>query len=277
MITQQLKKLQGASQFNPIEYSSSGGVSTNYGSKDAYVNINTDFDESQFIRKSGDTVNGDLVFTGASKIVFLDGSEQRQAFDENNINAISDSRSKIQYIDASNNSTTISSDLIVTGALNINDNSLSYNKVSGLSSDISNLQSVSNNNASVITNHTTQLTNLEAYNTQNDTDKATIQTNLDSLNGFVNDINILDFSQETSINSINSHIVEIDTSLTNLQTDLTTNVTSQLAINSTQSLDILNNRNSLTSIQTNVTTLQTGLTTATTDITQLQTDFTTLS
>jgi hypothetical protein len=234
MITQQLKKLQGASQFNPIEYSSSGGVSTNYGSKDAYVNINTDFDESQFVRKTGDFMNGDLIMTGTSKIVFLDGSKQRQAFDEVNISAISDAQNKMMYINTLPNVTTISSDLTVSGQLNINDNSLSYNKINGLSSDISSLQYTSNNNASTIADHTAQLTSLETYNTQNDVDKATTQTTLDSLNLFVNDINVLDLSQETSINSINSHIVTIDTSITNLQTDLSLNVASQEAINSTK-------------------------------------------
>jgi hypothetical protein len=61
MITSQKKKLQGGSTFNPIEFSGSGGgVSTNYGSKDAYVTINTDFEESNFVRKTGDVPQGHL-------------------------------------------------------------------------------------------------------------------------------------------------------------------------------------------------------------------------
>jgi hypothetical protein len=45
MITRNLKKLQGSNTFNPIDFGSGSGVSTNYGSNEAYVNINSDFDE----------------------------------------------------------------------------------------------------------------------------------------------------------------------------------------------------------------------------------------
>jgi hypothetical protein len=129
IITQNVKKLQGANTFNPTEYLTNN-VTYSTGSTD----VNTEFKVSDFVRKSGDFIDGNLVMTGTSKIIFSDGSEQHQAFNDSNMNAISNAQSKTQYINTLSNVTTISSDLSVLGQLNINDNSLQYNKINGLSS-----------------------------------------------------------------------------------------------------------------------------------------------
>ena len=87
MITGNLKKLPNANTFNANDWSSTnGGITTNRGGSDAYITINSDFDESNFVQKSGSIITGNLVMEGDSKIIFRDGSTQEYAFSEDNIN-----------------------------------------------------------------------------------------------------------------------------------------------------------------------------------------------
>lgn len=63
MITGNLKKLPNANTFNTSDWSNTnGGITTNRGGSDAYITINnSDFDESNFVQRTGSIITGDLV------------------------------------------------------------------------------------------------------------------------------------------------------------------------------------------------------------------------
>ena len=121
MISSNIKRLEGGSTFNPYDFGSSS-ASTNYGNE-PFVTIQTDFAEQNFVQKGGSVMTGSLILEGAAQIIFTDGSNQTRAFDETNVNAISSVIDKTQYINILPNTTTIASDVTISGNVNINSNS----------------------------------------------------------------------------------------------------------------------------------------------------------
>ena len=72
--------------FNPYDFSA--GVNTNNGTSEPFVTIHSDFDEGNFVQKTGSIMTGSLILEGTAQIIFTDGSNQTRAFDESNVNAI---------------------------------------------------------------------------------------------------------------------------------------------------------------------------------------------
>ena len=71
MIVGNSKKFEGSTIYNPSDFNPS---------TTQQVNINTDFDETLYIRKSGDIITGDLYLEGASRIIFKMGKKIASIF-----------------------------------------------------------------------------------------------------------------------------------------------------------------------------------------------------
>lgn len=54
------------------------------------ITLNTDFNQINFVHKTGLIITGHLGMQGTSRLIFTDGSLQRVAFDEGNANAVAD-------------------------------------------------------------------------------------------------------------------------------------------------------------------------------------------
>lgn len=262
MITNTIKKLASGTIYNTADFS--GGSSSYRGGSEQFVTLNTDFDESKFIRKTGDVVTGDLIMEGTSRIIFKNGSTQDVAFDEVNIQAVSEASNKLVNINAVGTKTIVIGDLEVDGNVIINDNQIAYSKVTGLSSDLNTITTNASNNTTSINNNITRLNDLDIKNVTNDTNITNINLSLDTINTLVTGIELVNVNQTALITQANENISSNDVEISEILAEIA--ISEALLATHTGQIDVLEvdsvNVNALiTTSQNDITTINDSIVT----------------
>ena len=197
------------------------------------IDVNGNSLINDFIRKTGDVMEGNLIFNGnESKIVFSNGSSQSLAFDEGRIEQIDNANNIISNMSNDGNTLTISQNVEITTNLLIPDNTFPISKVL-------NLQNNFNTINTTLTDHATNIINM--------------RVELDD----IKNLNIVEHfaANDTSIENLNTQVlIQSD----DLETKRIIINNHQLLIQTNQS-DIVNINDTITIIQENLTVEQNQL------------------
>ena len=225
-------------------------------------------DLSSFVQSSNPTFNGELYLKENVGVNF-NGKKQSTAFTDEYKTDLEQNKEKLTSINYANSKTTVLEELDLTGAtVSLNDDQIDQSKITNLvtrltdiDTNLANINSNDNDIAILNTttaNHNAQLTSIESKNDTQDDRLTTLETDTENITIRITDaetditnLEATDTQHDASLNElfgITSTLTNDVISLTNMDTDISTNLNTYKVSNGASILSINNDISAIQSV-----------------------------